>query len=571
MRKHALLALSLSNLMFIPAWRSMFLPVKVFYYYDHPPGWKAFIGLLLDVLLVALVFFLLARAKARFPSLWVQRTAKTSFVLLTCCGLMNFSQDVRSAWVWVTDKIPSSFWLFDLSESVFVLGIVAVLVVLLLVGIRYQTAISDAVKWVVLSGAVVQMAVVVLVVLSPLVVVLAGNAAWETSQVVSRPEFAPQPPLEPAPESGRRALNRVVWIIFDEWDQEFTFDSGPDVAQVPELNRLRSESIYATHAKSLWGETLFAIPSLLTGIDFFEVYPDSPTALTAKRRSDMRHPVIVNDLPTVFSEAKAMGLQVGVGGWYHPYNRLFENDLTQCYGVPAFLFSAYYPDEDTVFGWMLLDLRVACGTIPYLHERVPFSSRRALLRHAALRDYTKLSAAARRLAVDPNLDLVFLHLPIPHPPGIYNSAEGELSESLDASYLDNLALTDRTWGTLRRDLEQAGLWERTTVLLSADHPARLGSWNLLPMWLSDTDKALVANAKVDEWRHVPFLLKLAGDSQPVPYDEEFATILSKDLVVAILAGEIHTNAEAAAWIDRRREQSLSPSGVTKDPGAGAAP
>jgi hypothetical protein len=48
---------------------------------------------------------------------------------------------------------------------------------------------------------------------------------------------------------------------------------------------------------------------------------------------------------------------------------------------------------------------------------------------------------------------------------------------------------------------------------------------------------------------VPFLLKLPGQKDGVVYDRPFNTVLSHDLLLAVLRGALRDPAAVAAWLD----------------------
>src|SRR2546423_46880 len=57
-------------------------------------------------------------------------------------------------------------------------------------------------------------------------------------------------PVDPAPRAQpARSLRRVVWLMFDELDQRITFEARPPGLELPELDRLRRESLYADAAR----------------------------------------------------------------------------------------------------------------------------------------------------------------------------------------------------------------------------------------------------------------------------------------------------------------------------------
>jgi arylsulfatase A-like enzyme len=121
-------------------------------------------------------------------------------------------------------------------------------------------------------------------------------------------------------------------------------------------------------------------------------------------------------------------------------------------------------------------------------------------------------------------------------------------------YIDSLALTDKYLATLRHDMEARGLWDKTAVITSSDHPFR---------------QSETFDGKSDP--HVPFMLKLAGHAAPASYQNPFHTILTSGLVTSILNGSVATTPDVLAWLNRHRSESeavLSPSTTPEDPSKG---
>jgi arylsulfatase A-like enzyme len=152
---------------------------------------------------------------------------------------------------------------------------------------------------------------------------------------------------------------------------------------------------------------------------------------------------------------------------------------------------------------------------------------------AHIRTYQAMLARAEQVVADRNFQFALIHLPVPHAPHTYNRQTGEFSRknSPVSAYVDSLALVDRTLGELRKRMEGAGVWDSTTVLVSSDHSYRVSE---------------VLDGKWDS--RIPFLLKLAGRSEGQTLDQEFNTIISGELLLAILKGEVQTAQEAANWI-----------------------
>ena len=83
----------------------------------------------------------------------------------------------------------------------------------------------------------------------------------------------------------------------------------------------------------------------------------------------------------------------------------------------------------------------------------------------------------------------------------------------------------------REAMTNAGLWDKTTVLVSSDHPNRM---------------SLEVDGKEDP--RVPFLLKLAGQTSSVTYNPVLQTIVTKPLLEAILDRKITTPEDVITWL-----------------------
>ena len=77
----------------------------------------------------------------------------------------------------------------------------------------------------------------------------------------------------------------------------------------------------------------------------------------------------------------------------------------------------------------------------------------------------------------------------------------------------------------------AGLWDKTTVLVSSDHPDRT---------------SLFVDGRED--KRVPFLLKLAGQTSGVTYEPLLQTVVTKPLLEAIMEGKVTTPEDAVSWL-----------------------
>lgn len=370
----------------------------------------------------------------------------------------------------------------------------------------------------------------ILLVFFPLVPVTFGQALWRvTTFDASRFLDGPSAPAYPG-----KAARRVVWVVLDEWDQRLTFLDRPAGLQLPEIDRLRGEVLYAQNAYPPGPETPISMPALITGrlvkdvvragqSDLLLIHPESASPVPWRSESN------------VFAETRSAGFNTALVGWYHPYCRVLGDSLTSCdwwpmnlqansmgYGLPAHIRN----QARSLFETSLLSI---------------FGQSLATRGHA--RTYLEMMERARQVTADPRFGLVFLHLPTPHAPHTYNRRTGrfDLANSPIKGYVDSLALADRTVGDIRRTLEQAGLWENTTVIFTADHSYR-------------SSEAL--DGKNDE--RIPFLLKPAGGGGPIEYRPAFNTLLTRDLLRSVLRSEVQTSRDAAAWLDHHRTFGESP-------------
>ncbi|MFY9573663.1 MAG: hypothetical protein WAV20_19870, partial [Blastocatellia bacterium] len=57
---------------------------------------------------------------------------------------------------------------------------------------------------------------------------------------------------------------------------------------------------------------------------------------------------------------------------------------------------------------------------------------------------------------------------------------------------------------------------------------------------------------------IPFVLKLARQSRAVEYGSEFNTIVTHDLLLALLKGELSDAESVINWLDQRRSTAGNP-------------
>jgi hypothetical protein len=335
------------------------------------------------------------------------------------------------------------------------------------------------------------------------------------------------PPLLSIP-AGRP---RVVWMIFDETDYRLVFEQRPPNVPLPEFDRLRQTALSANHAFAPADSTIISMPALISGRRISAAEPDGcDLGLTL---ADTGVAVEWSALASVFSRAREIGVNTALVGWYHPYARLLGGSLNYCSWYP---FPIFEPARSTTFGGAMQQ-QIACLAGPF-HLRQVFID----TCHDSLAD----AAAA---VANPDYGLVLLHLPPPHGPGVYLPEKDEFTcrgIAPPAGYFNNLELADHELGALRRIMETSGQWDKSWVILSADH-----SWRKSQCYDG-----------VRDYR-VPFLVKSLEAGQSMTCSNQFNTVLTQDLILAIFRGEVTDQSTTTAWLDTHGKPELPVAGNSR--------
>lgn len=508
-----LVCLAYANLCFANAWKP--LESRYFDYFLSPPlrsnvALRYMAALLCDTLLLAValwaVYALLGRSKKpyAFPIM-------ASGFLLSLLVPLNL--------------VRTHLELFQLETPVAWAGVLSLCILL-----------------VVFHRRIFRPAAVLVLVSWPLIPIEVGVTASHLIATASYSEPAIAGPLPGV------ASRRLVWVIFDEFDQYWGFTRRPAGVMMPNLDALARESFTASQAQRAARETLEAIPSLFLGREVTAVNVAGPVGLHLQFRDGGKQSPPFNG--NIFDAVRKRGLNAAISGWYHPYCRLFHDSLAACLAMPAesglgSIYIAADPPYTRSFAQALMTFPVnLAATLPGA-ERLGLTARKVgsvpvpIRAARQIEEFRAIRDAALKFAADPHLSLVYIHVPAPHNYGIFNPRTGALEYG--GNYFDNFGLVDRTVGDLRETLLRAGLWDSTSVLISSDHSLRYNN---------DT-RADAFFPPGDERTGVPFILHLAGAHAPLPYDRRFNALLTRDLALAILSGEVATPEQAARFIDTR--------------------
>jgi hypothetical protein len=155
----------------------------------------------------------------------------------------------------------------------------------------------------------------------------------------------------------------------------------------------------------------------------------------------------------------------------------------------------------------------------------------SFLRQVHQGDLAAILPAAKALIRDQNIRFVFIHLPLPHPPGIYDRQTGTVRGG--GTYIDNLALSDRVMGELMSNINATPLARKTTVIVCSDHSWRSAIWQGLG--LSSKEEEIASRGRFDP-RPV-LMIHLPGQQTGHVVAEPFDEIRIHEMIERILRGQ----------------------------------
>ncbi len=496
MRRDLVIGLSLATLWFIGVWSDLlpFLYLSGRYPIGGLPCWNDFAAVVANVALLGMAMACAGHLARRGPARL--RTVAGWALIGSLAVPVNALR--------MHFRLPPEYWYDELGPIAGPLVFGAFALALL----------AAAARW---HARTVRVVAAALTIMFPLVPITFGQAAWAISMAGGR--------MQCGGSSGRAATlpgdapRRVLWIVYDEFEYRTLFETRPPDLLLPALDRLRSESLSASSAIPPGDRTERSMPSYLTGLRVAEstLVGRNQLRLTVDGRADT---VTWTGRDTIFPKVRAQGLNTGLAGFFLPYCAMLGDTLTTCTWQPCVTCGRL----TGVFGNSLGE-----SMWHQASELVPRYGRR---RHLAA--FHALQQAGVAMAGDPAIGMALVHLGLPHEPTIYDRVRGDFSlRAVEGDgYFHNLALVDRSLGELRAAIEASGVWNRTTVMVFGDHGRRSPH-----------------NGMTIHDPRVPFLVKLAGQSQGATYTTPVDLLRVHDLTLEILAGRITTVDQLAAWLD----------------------
>lgn len=327
--------------------------------------------------------------------------------------------------------------------------------------------------------------------------------------------------------SPQREHPRLVWIVFDELSYDQTFEHRAHDLELPNFDALRQQSTLFTEAQPIGTQTVKVIPSLLTGRRVDD-YRFSFTNNFKVHYTGVHGWQPLNGGETVFADAQRQGWRTAAVGWYNPYCTLYSGAIDDCYAMNLDRIDGDMAQRDefwrNTYSPLANIVREVKSPARDDRDTCTYDVRQRL------KTFQDLQAHTLKVVKDDQADFVYLHLPVPHSPNIWSRNTDNYVNFCDSSYLDNLALADRTLGQVMALLQNSPRWKDTTVIVQGDHSWRNYLWNYLPAWTEEDDE--ISRSGFDPRPAV--LVHHAGQTMPTTDSSQWSILGVHDVIEQIL-------------------------------------
>ena len=375
-------------------------------------------------------------------------------------------------------------------------------------------------------------------------VVFMGQLFWCFWQARALNLPRPLRPKQPgAAQAASMAKPRIIWILLDELSYQQVYERRFPGLDLPAFDSVARQATVFTHVVPAGVYTHVVLPALLTGEAADEMKASADGSHLSLHNPSSNQWQSFDPHQTIFQDADDRGYRTAVAGWYNPYCRILPGILDQCIwisGNASFANLAVKPDASLLSSVVASWHGIIAAELDLLHK--PSGPPSVDWNHVA--DYRNLLAAGDRFLDDPSLSFLLIHMPIPHPDGIYDRRTGTFGKA-GASYLDNLALADRYLDHVHLLLEQRGEWDSATIVIMGDHSWRTKLiWDGSPGWTAE-DQTASNGGQFDD--RPAYIVKLPHQNQAARIDTPFAAVRTRAMLQQILDHKIESPAELAAF------------------------
>lgn len=324
---------------------------------------------------------------------------------------------------------------------------------------------------------------------------------------------------------------RIVWLLFDEMSYDQVFAHRWPGLELPNFDRLRQDSVTFSDAQPDGYFTERIIPSLFLGKPI--VNARSTEAGQLRYQSAEGGPwASFDENATLFADAHRAGWTTGIAGAYNPYCRILANQLDSC-SMQLIVFGDHLSRDKSTWGNFTAPAHAAWARA--MHQRFEPAQSEA-------ETFAGRMDAARRLVTNNDIDFAFVHLFLPHPPGVYDRKVGRVR--LGGSYIDNLALSDRSLEDLVRALNGTGSAGNTTLIISSDHSWRVPLWRHELGWTRE-DELASGHGHFDP--RPMLMVHFPRETQPADIGRPVPLLAMHEMIDRIIAGQILTQQQLKAW------------------------
>ena len=364
---------------------------------------------------------------------------------------------------------------------------------------------------------------------------------WESRNL--NPPFAGNVRNISAPENSKRT--RVIWIVLDELSYQQIYGQRYSGLSLPAFERLADQSVVFTHVVPAAVLTDLAVPSLFSGL------PTDRSRVPADGSLKALHNPVTGDWQpfdqhnTVFEDARSANYATGVAGWFNPYCRILPAVLDQCFWTYRNPKVHYIPADRT---WQATVLSPVLFLTSYFENLLGVGAapppENVVNADKHIHDFEEIRDVADKLLADPSMDFVFLHLPVPHPDGIFDRKRMTFVAA-GSTYLDNLVLADQYLAHVYLLLEKQHQWDSSAVVVMGDHSWRTTLfWKDSPSWTAEEERAS-GGGQYDG--RPGYIVKMPMQETPVRVDTPFPAVKTRALLDAIMSHQLRTGEDLKAW------------------------
>jgi membrane-anchored protein YejM (alkaline phosphatase superfamily) len=206
----------------------------------------------------------------------------------------------------------------------------------------------------------------------------------------------------------------------------------------------------------------------------------------------------------------------------------------------------YWTFNQSVAGELFSRLSSRQSTWQNARDGLPLAARmQRLWRNAPLNqslsnDYQNLLYQGEALIQDPDIRVAFIHMPVPHPPGLYRNPTVTGPQAFD--YLGNLILADQAMGQFLNVLATSPAAADTVLIVASDHSWRTTDWRAAPGWTKAEERA----SNGGQFDRRPVLMvhfpgEAAGESESI--DRPQSAMIVHSLLLDMFAGKIRNPQE----------------------------